>query len=123
MGRQRTSRRRTSKNKQYKKAADTKNRSRDIDQIQDDLKVEAVLGKTLLEIDEDLPGLGQFYCTPCARYFHDETTLSNHLLTKDHKRRLRTVSEEQYTQAEADLAAGKTREVLAPVNLLRRPVS
>jgi len=34
MGRQRTSRRRTSKNKQYKKAADTKNRSRDIDQIQ-----------------------------------------------------------------------------------------
>jgi len=53
----------------------------------DDLNVEAVDGKAPLEVDEDLPGLGQHYCTPCARYFHDETTLSNHLLTKDHKRR------------------------------------
>jgi hypothetical protein len=22
------------------------------------------------EADDDLPGLGQFYCTPCGRYVH-----------------------------------------------------
>lgn len=89
MGRQRTSRRRTSKNKQYKKAADTKRRARDVDQIQDDLIAMATLGKNMeFEIDEDLPGLGQHYCVQCARHFSDNETLTIHQSSKFHKRRL-----------------------------------
>lgn len=67
---------------------DTKRRPRDIDQIQDDLAREKSLGKQIeVEPDEDLPGLGQFYCTPCARYFADEKTLATHQTSKLHKRR------------------------------------
>ena len=76
MGRVNVSRRRTSKNKQYKKSHKTDNNSRYIDQVQDDLKKEASSGKKLeFELDEDLPGLGQHYCTPCARHFCDDKTL------------------------------------------------
>ena len=31
-----------------------------------------------LEIDEDKPGLGQFYCIPCSRYFKDKVSLVEH---------------------------------------------
>ena len=45
------------KKKQYKRGHATKNRARDIDQIQDDLCVEKVSGKQMaFEVDEDLPG-------------------------------------------------------------------
>lgn len=57
MGRVRTSSRKTSKNKQYKKALCTARRPRDIDQIQDDLKKEEQMGEKLqFEVDDDLPG-------------------------------------------------------------------
>uniref|UniRef100_M4BY68 C2H2-type domain-containing protein n=1 Tax=Hyaloperonospora arabidopsidis (strain Emoy2) TaxID=559515 RepID=M4BY68_HYAAE len=76
------------KKKQYKRGHATKNRARDIDQIQDDLCVEKVTGKQMgFEVDEDLPGLGQFYCTPCGRHFIDGKTRDVHLKTKVHKRR------------------------------------
>lgn len=68
------------------------------------------------ELDDDLPGLGQFYCTQCARHFADDLSLSRHLVTKDHKRRLKDVAQQQYSQREADLAAGKTVEVLPPAH-------
>ena len=88
MGRVRNSRRRTSKNKQFKKHHDTKRRRRDIDQIQDDVRKEEEEGKKLeFEHDEDLPGMGQHYCVPCARHFVDEETLAVHEKSKDHKRR------------------------------------
>lgn len=45
------------KKKQYKRGHATKNRARDIDQIQDDLRVEKLSGKKMaFEEDEDLPG-------------------------------------------------------------------
>ncbi len=88
MGRVRNSRRRTAKSKEYKKGHATCNRKRDIDQIQDDMAKEKELGaKKEFELDEDLPGLGQFYCTPCGRHFHDEVTLTAHVATKLHRRR------------------------------------
>ena len=88
MGRVSHSRRRTSKNKEYKKAVDTKRRPRDVDQIQDDMAKEKELGaKKTFEIDEDLPGLGQYYCTTCARHFSDQGTLDLHEVSKFHKRR------------------------------------
>jgi bud site selection protein 20 len=88
MGRVRNKRARTTKNKEYKKRHDTKRRKRDIDQIQDDLKKEENTGeKVVFELDEDLPGLGQFYCTQCARHFTNLETLEAHQKTKVHKRR------------------------------------
>ncbi|OWZ18005.1 hypothetical protein PHMEG_0007977 [Phytophthora megakarya] len=96
------------KKKQYKRGHATKNRARDIDQIQDDLRVEKVTGKNMaFEEDEDLPGLGQFYCTPCGRHFIDAKTRDVHLKTKVHKRRLKDVAQKQYTQNEAMQGAGK----------------
>ena len=88
MGRVAHSRRKTSKNKQFKRAIDTKRRPRDVDQIQDDMVKEQEKGEvTTFEIDEDLPGLGQHYCTTCAKHFSDQSTLELHTLTKFHKRR------------------------------------
>ncbi|KAJ7235596.1 hypothetical protein O6H91_Y448300 [Diphasiastrum complanatum] len=38
-------------------------------------------------LDEDLPGLGQFYCLHCDRYFGSETAQNDHFKTKRHKKR------------------------------------
>lgn len=105
------------KNKNYKRAHATKSRRRDVDQIQDDLKKEASAGHTLsFPIDEDLPGLGQYYCTPCARHFIDEFTKNAHVKSKLHKRRIKDVSQEQYTLEEAERGAGKTKEKYTPAH-------
>ena len=133
MGRVRVSRRRTSKNKQFKKQHATKSRRRDIDQIQDDLAKIQQTHVTLIdtskeivdqlkincEYDEDLPGLGQHYCVPCGRHFSDENTLQIHQNTKDHKRRLKDLSQPQYTQTEAEFGARKTKEILPPAHPLK----
>ncbi|KAL9548081.1 hypothetical protein MBANPS3_005863 [Mucor bainieri] len=80
--------------------------TRDLDQIADDLKPENVDKKKNQEIDTDLPGLGQHYCVECARHFISETHLTEHLKSKLHKRRLKKLEDEPYTQEEADRAAG-----------------
>ena len=117
MGRVRNNRARTSKKKEYKKGHDVKRRRRDVDQIQDDLIKEVESGtKFTVEIDDDLPGRGQFYCTFCARHFADQVTLTTHEASKDHKRRLKDVKQEKYTQEEAERGAGKSIEVLPKVN-------
>jgi hypothetical protein len=88
MGRVRTSSRKTNKNKKYKKALCTARRPRDIDQIQDDIKLEEKNGQKIqFTVDDDLPGLGQHYCTHCARHFITDQSLQHHLLSKLHKRR------------------------------------
>ena len=116
MGRVSANRQRRSKNKQFKKQHDVKRRRRDIDQIQDDLRKELDTGKPLsFALDEDLPGLGQHYCVVCGRHFHDASTLESHGRSRDHKRRLKDVAQKQYSQAEADWAAGKTKEELPKV--------
>ena len=117
MGRVKVSRRRTSKNKQFKKQHDTKRRRKDVDQIQDEIaKVNQTGAHIAFDDIEDLPGLGQFYCICCARHFSDEVTLAAHSKSKDHKRRLKDVAQQQYTQAEADWAAGKSKEILPSVS-------
>eukprot|EP00474_Spongospora_subterranea_P008765 CRZ09223.1 hypothetical protein [Spongospora subterranea] len=95
----------TTKNKEYKKARRTRRRAKDVDQIQDEVKLHSV-GKLKCVIDPDLPAMGQIQCLPCARYFISHEVLSNHVRTKDHKKRVKTVALPQYTQAEADRAAG-----------------
>eukprot|EP00466_Bigelowiella_natans_P002956 jgi/Bigna1/70387/fgenesh1_pg.11_\ len=104
MGRYRP--KRTQKGKlDHKKAVKVKRRKKDLDQIQDEIKIVEKKGLKL-PFDPDLPGLGQFYCVPCARYFINETTQRNHEKTKDHKKQIKKVKEKQYTQKEAEEAAG-----------------
>ena len=70
------------------------------------------------EEDDNLPGLGNFYCVYCARHFADLVTLDRHKLTKAHKRRLKDVKQETYSQEVADYSAGKTKESLTQVRVI-----
>lgn len=58
------------------------------------------------EVDLDLPGFAQNYCLHCAKYFIDERALTDHFKTKVHKRRMKALELEPYTDKEAELAAG-----------------
>lgn len=74
------------------------------------------INKVLL--DEDIPGLGRWYCEVCSRYFANEHSLLSHLKTKKHKRRyklfydnktgqLKCPEDIYHTQAMADAAKGR----------------
>merc|ERR1712125_28749 len=82
-----------------------KRTTRYIDQVHDDLKVPHKFSPGVLEKDEDLPGLGQFYCIPCARYFASAEVKAEHERSKLHKRRLQKASDTPHTQDDAELAA------------------
>lgn len=98
-----------------RKHSDLKNRTRDLDQVQDDLKalaeglaVEggALPGDGKLTVDEDYAGGGKFYCPPCARHFIHSEALGLHVRGKDHKRQVKRVAEDKYTHEEAAAGAG-----------------
>ena len=98
MGKAQRRRGNTSKNKQYQKIRKTKHKTRDIDEILEDLKPDNLIKlQTNKKLDEDLPGLGQHYCVFCARYFIDKNALTAHILTKEHKKRVKRTKEEPYT--------------------------
>lgn len=89
-----------------RKVMDLKTRGRDVDRIQDDIAL-LLAGKAMPGvIDEDAPGGGHHYCVACARHFITAPVLDEHLRSKVHKKRIKVVSEQQYTQAEADAGAG-----------------
>mmetsp|Transcript_13872 Transcript_13872/g.15805 ORF Transcript_13872/g.15805 Transcript_13872/m.15805 type:complete len:121 (+) Transcript_13872:129-491(+) len=90
----------------------TKHRTKDIDQIQDEMKK----GGLKFKYDEDLPGGGQFYCEATGKHFVDAAALAAHKKTKAYKKRLKALKEEQYTQETADFGAGITKEHLPPVS-------
>ena len=107
MGQCQRRRNNTARNKQYRKARGTKRRIKDMDQIAEDLKVpEKYLHQ---EKDDELPGQGQFYCIPCARYFISEIAIKAHLVSKEHKKRAKRTKEIPYSQEEADRAGGLGR--------------
>ncbi|KAA3678007.1 uncharacterized protein DEA37_0008951 [Paragonimus westermani] len=60
--------------------------------------------------DEDLPGLGQYFCVSCSKHFINQTTLDVHRTSKPHKRRLRALREKPHTQDDADRAAGLLKD-------------
>ncbi|GMN39221.1 hypothetical protein TIFTF001_008450 [Ficus carica] len=63
--------------------------------------------KTLLPVDEDLPGMGQYYCLHCDRFFANVTVRDEHFKTKRHKKRLKLMmGPAPHTQLDADLAGG-----------------
>ncbi|XP_072934466.1 zinc finger protein 593 homolog [Epargyreus clarus] len=83
-----------------------RNRKKDLDQIDDDLKEDNAEKLLNQNVDLDLPGAAQHYCLHCARYFIDEKALSEHFKTKVHKRRLKALELEPYSVEESERAAG-----------------
>merc|ERR1711957_13325 len=87
----------TSKNKQFQKIRKTKRRVKDIDEIQTDLMPQNIVKMQVQKLDEDLPGLGQFYCVFCARYFINPASLKTHFTSKEHKKQIKRSNEPMYT--------------------------
>ncbi|ODN84052.1 hypothetical protein, variant [Cryptococcus amylolentus CBS 6039] len=88
------------------RAARTRVRTKDLDQIEMDLRP---TNRSKLEkqpIDEDKPGLGQHYCVECAKYYESDLALKNHTKSKVHRRRLKELKEPAYTIGESERAAG-----------------
>eukprot|EP00455_Lapot_gusevi_P035821 TRINITY_DN396_c0_g1_i2.p1 TRINITY_DN396_c0_g1~~TRINITY_DN396_c0_g1_i2.p1 ORF type:complete len:112 (-),score=18.70 TRINITY_DN396_c0_g1_i2:137-472(-) len=92
--------------KEYSKSRRTRRRTKDLDQIQDEIKKAAKKGDETKEINPELPGLGQFLCMPCDRYFISEDVMKQHFRTREHKRRVKQVEEKPWSQREAEAAAG-----------------
>jgi hypothetical protein len=73
--------------------SDTHNRGanplrRDYDQVLADIDSPHHLSQYKATKDaEDLPGLGQHYCTECSKWFESEYNLKAHTKGKNHKRR------------------------------------
>ncbi|ERF72945.1 hypothetical protein EPUS_05026 [Endocarpon pusillum Z07020] len=89
----------------------TKRRTRDLDQVKADIASSKHLARyQSTKAAEDLPGLGQWYCIECAKWFEGEHNLVAHRKGKNHKRRARFLKEEAHTQKAAEAAVGLTRE-------------
>lgn len=85
----------------------TRRHTRDLDQIHADVASKKHLQQYHdTKAPEDLPGFGQWYCVPCSKWFESETNYEKHGKGKPHKRRLRLLKEEPYTQKEAEAAVG-----------------
>ncbi|KAJ8712750.1 hypothetical protein PYW08_008054 [Mythimna loreyi] len=89
-----------------KKRWRVRNRKKDLDQIDEDIKEENADKLLNQSVDLDLPGAAQHYCLHCARYFINEQSLNEHFKTKVHKRRLKALELEPYTIEESERAAG-----------------
>ena len=109
------------KKKGFRKSRGTKRRAVDIDQIQDELKASgpgavkaAAVARGRAGFDPDLPGGGRFYCVETGRHFADAHALAEHKKTKGYKKRCKLLKKQQYTQEEADRAAGLGKEAYVP---------
>ena len=109
MGHAQRRKKNTGKNKFIRRAKKTKHYQRDIDQIVEDLDPKNIAKFSNLELDESLPGLGQFYCVFCAKYFQNQSTLDSHQKSKEHKKRVKATKEEPYTIEDSKMYAGKTK--------------
>lgn len=89
--------------KRYK----TKRRTRDLDLVYDDLSSrDSIIALKNQPLDETKPGLGQYYCVECAKYFENQITLDRHTKGKIHKRRLKDLKQRPYTPLESQASAG-----------------
>ncbi|KAH8903907.1 hypothetical protein BR93DRAFT_184405 [Coniochaeta sp. PMI_546] len=85
----------------------TRRHTRDIDQIKADLLSPKHLAQHKdSHAAEDLPGLGKHYCVECAKWFDAEVNLIGHRKGKPHRRRVKALSVEAYSQKEAEAARG-----------------
>ncbi|KAK5172927.1 uncharacterized protein LTR77_003049 [Saxophila tyrrhenica] len=89
----------------------TRRSTRGLDQVHADVASKKHLQQHLdTHAPEDLPGFGQHYCVECAKFFESQTNLDKHTKGKPHKRRLRQLKDEPYSQKEAEAAAGLTTD-------------
>lgn len=89
-----------------KKGWRTKRRTKDLDEIDTDLKPDNSEKLLKPEVDYEKPGLGQFYCVHCAKHFIDGQAFQCHIKSKVHKRRLHALKTEPYSIEESERAAG-----------------
>lgn len=74
----------------------TRRYTRDLDQVHADLRSERHLEQYKeTKAAEDLPALGQFYCTECAKWFESDYNFAAHRKGKVHKRRYALLGEIQ----------------------------
>ena len=77
-----------------KRSVKTKARTRDLDQIFEDMEPKNFEKLVLRAMDPDLPGFGQNYCVPvmlnnyCARHFITAEAKLEHIRSKLHKKRV-----------------------------------
>lgn len=89
----------------------TKRMTRGLDQVKADLADPRHLKlHKSTKAAEDLPGLGEFYCIECAKWFEGEHNMAAHRRGKNHKRRLKELKAEAHTQVVADAAVGLGRQ-------------
>ncbi|CAG8706774.1 32053_t:CDS:2, partial [Racocetra persica] len=81
---------------QYRKKR-TRNYTKDLDQIHQELKELDEQMEPNQELDPDLPGFGNYPCVACARYFISQKALDEH-------------NRVPYTQVEAEAAVGYSTE-------------
>eukprot|EP01115_Flamella_aegyptia_P004557 TRINITY_DN19659_c1_g1_i1.p1 TRINITY_DN19659_c1_g1~~TRINITY_DN19659_c1_g1_i1.p1 ORF type:complete len:130 (+),score=36.66 TRINITY_DN19659_c1_g1_i1:50-439(+) len=93
MGRPQRRKRMHKNNKGFKKSHRTKRRTKDIDQIVQDLTPENKKKLMNQEVDIDKPGFGQHYCIECSKYFISEDAKQKHIKSKVHKKRLKQLKD------------------------------
>lgn len=103
MGKPQARKKGRNKDKAHRRIVKAKNLRRFQDQIYEDLQPEKTAKLLNQPIDEDLPGLGQFYCVSCAKHFVNRHSLTTHTKTKDHKKQLKILKEKPYDLKEAEL--------------------
>ena len=86
-----------SKHKERGRALKTCHYKRDLDQVINDLEPQNFVKLTNQAICEDKPGLGQFYCVWCSKYFINDHSFKHHQASKQHKKRVKVSKEEPYT--------------------------
>lgn len=89
--------------KRYK----TKRRTRDLDLVYGDLATkQSITALKNQPLDETKPGMAQYYCLECAKYFETQLAQDRHTKSKLHKRRLRDLKQRPYTPLESEACAG-----------------
>lgn len=91
------------KNKEKHRLLKGRNYRRDLDLIYEEMQ-----GKTLpkmpnQEAGVDMPGMGVFYCVPCAKHCVNKAAMDEHQVSKPHKRRVKLLAKEKpYDHKEAE---------------------
>lgn len=83
------------KNKFQSRRMKNKHYTRDLDLIYKDMQPENAQKIANKKADITKPGLGQFYCIPCAKHNVSERALTDHRKTKFCKRRLKLLKKEK----------------------------